>query len=249
MKFGEDAYKARGERKYRPNAGIKGLSSEYLSSGQQAFVRKVTVNWTCFTLEDLNILQERFMTLGRKVYVEWGWASTKMNKKPVFLRNYDSEQGSYSVNDELVNDNEIKDEKGNVTEIESAAQKLKEEVLNSSGSFDAIVGYVDGFEFSQRDDGGFDCTTNLTVNGGNIFKTKTETKSEPGELDESGKIIVKDEFLDTMKKLPRILDQYIDTSLNQPAQSETIYEDYTTAGSFETQVIPAGALDLSLIHI
>ena len=129
MKFGEDAYKARGERKYRPNAGIKGLSSEYLSSGQQAFVRKVTVNWTCFTLEDLNILQERFMTLGRKVYVEWGWASTKMNKKPVFLRNYRSELGSYSVNDDLVNDNEIKDSKGNVIERISAAQKLKDKVL------------------------------------------------------------------------------------------------------------------------
>ena len=232
IRFGLDAYQARGDRPYRPNAGIKGLTSEYLSSGQQAFVRKITVNWTCFTLEDLDFLQERFMTLGRKVYVEWGWASTKMNKAPVFLKD---KGGTYVVEPGLVNDTKPSQEnpKG-----ESAAFKLKKEVLESGGSFDAIIGYVDGFEFSQRDDGGFDCTTNLTVNGGNIFQTKKEPKKEvkPGKLNEIGIKKAQDGFIDSINKLPRILNEYIDKSSNKPTSAE-IYKDYTTADSFESEII------------
>ena len=85
----------------------------------------------------------------------------------------------------------------------------------SGGSFDAIVGYVDGFEFSQRDDGGFDCTTNLTVNGGNIFQTKKEPKKEvkPGKLNEIGIKKAQDGFIESINKLPRILNAYIDKSL------------------------------------
>jgi hypothetical protein len=232
IRFGLDAYQAKGDRKYRPNAGIKGLTSEYLSSGQQAFVRKITVNWTCFTLEDLDFLQERFMTLGRKVYVEWGWASTKMNKVPIFLIDID---GTYVVKEGLVNDTKPSQDypKG-----ESAALKLKKEVLESGGSFDAIIGYVDGFEFSQRDDGGFDCTTNLTVNGGNIFQTKKEPKKEvkPGKLNEIGIKKAQDGFIDSINKLPRILNEYIDKSSNKPTSAE-IYKDYTTADSFESEII------------
>ena len=235
IRFGLDAYQAKGDRKYRPNAGIKGLTSEYLSSGQQAFVRKITVNWTCFTLEDLDFLQERFMTLGRKVYVEWGWASTKMNKAPVFLKEKD---GTYVVEPGLVNDTKPSQEnpKG-----ESAALKLKKEVLESGGSFDAIIGYVDGFEFSQRDDGGFDCTTNLTVNGGNIFQTKKEPKKEviPGKLNEISSKEAQDGFIESINKLPRILNQYIDKSLNKPSPLK-IYEDYTTADSFESEIKEKG---------
>jgi len=247
IKFGFDAYQARGERKYRPNAGVKGLSSEYLSSGQQAFTRKVTVNWTCFTLEDLDVLQERFMTLGRKVYVEWGWASDKLMPTPIFLKETVDKDGNYELNEDVINDKKIfavdpDTKKEKLVEIKSAAKLLKEQILEKGkGNFDAIIGYVEGFEFSQREDGGFDCTTNLAVNGGNIFKTKPdqpdgdkESSGEKGELSVEALEDTKKGFVSTVQDLPKILEHYLKNSMNLPMQTENIYEDYTTAESFES---------------
>ena len=247
IRFGLDTYTARGDRKYRPNAGVKGLSSEYLSSGQQAFVRKVTVNWTCFTLEDLDVLQERFMTLGRKVYVEWGWAQEGLMKTPIFLKETVDEAGNYEINEGVINDKKIftvdpVTKKETLVEIKSAAKLLKEQILGEGkGNFDAIIGYVEGFEFSQREDGGFDCTTNLAVNGGNIFKTKPdqpdgdkESSGEKGELSVTDIEAAKKGFVSTVQDLPKILEQYIKNSMNLPMQTKNIYEDYTTAESFES---------------
>ena len=237
IKFGYGAYKPRGKknRPYRPNAGVKGLTSEYISSAQQAFQRKVTVTWTCFTLEDLDVLQERFMTMGRKVYVEWGWAKDGLMPTPIFLE--ERTDGTYKVKEDVVKDKKIYNDEGNLTDIQSAAKLLKKEVLKAGeGEFDALIGYIEGFEFSQREDGGFDCTTNLTINGGNVFKSKPDPKKDPvpGEKIKPDMVSSKGGFIDAISRLPRILNHYLETSKTYPQKEKTIYEDYTTAESFES---------------
>ena len=246
IKFGMGMYESRGDRRWRPNAGVKGLSSEYVSSGQQSFVRKVTVNWTCFDLEDLDFLQDRFMTLGRKVYVEWGWATKDLLKTPIFLK---EEGGEYVANEDIINDKQIFSNEEGEEELviqTSAAKNLKEAVLEQGrGNFDAIIGFVDGFEFSQRDDGGFDCTTNLVVNGGNIFNVPKDKQQEADaeytnkKQKEGAKKSLKEDIADLHKKL----DYYLFEKSTGAAQA-IIYEDYVTADKVTTKVEESWRRDL-----
>jgi len=267
--YGLGAYNARGDRKFRPTAGVKGLSSEYFSSGQVSFVRQVTVNWTCFTLEDLDFLSERFMTLGRKVYVEWGNAG-QLPKEPLVVEKDDEGK---PIPNNLLEDDKIEIDKltGKVKQVngkapKTSAEKIQDAILKiGKGNIDAIIGYVDGFEFSQRDDGGFDCTTNLKVNGGSILDTGSEmeteeeakkSKSEKKKEDiakakEAEKETVKKTlpgFQKTISDLPYILNQYIESKiLSKESQGEgqmvgeeghksSLYEDYTTADSYESEL-------------
>ena len=80
IKVGTDLYNARNlnsedKVQYRPAPGIKDLTSEFVSTNNTQFNRQVTVNFTCYSLADLEELNERFMSLERKVYVQWGWAT------------------------------------------------------------------------------------------------------------------------------------------------------------------------------
>ena len=75
INIGTNLYNARSisdktEVPYRPAPGIKDLTSEFTSTNNTQFNRKLSVNFTCYSLRDLEILTERFMTFGRKVYVQ-----------------------------------------------------------------------------------------------------------------------------------------------------------------------------------
>jgi len=242
IKFGMGMYESRGKnaenygRPFRPNAGVKSLSSEYQSSGQQAFVRKVSVDWTCFDLEDLDFLQDRFMTLGRKVYVEWGWANEGMLKTPIFLTEK-AVDGNYEINPNVTTDTQVFSvgEEGEELMVQtSAAKNLKKQVIeNGKGNFDAIIGYVEGFEFSQREDGGFDCTTNLAVNGGNIFNIPKENKKAANQI--SNKKVAKEDFKKDISNLHKILHKYLRKNSHK-TKTEYIYQNYATVDSITTSV-------------
>src|SRR6056300_1342170 len=59
--------------KFKPQPGIISLTSEYESSNNVQFVRRVSINWRCHHLDDLERLSYRFLTYNKLVYVEWGW--------------------------------------------------------------------------------------------------------------------------------------------------------------------------------
>jgi len=146
---------------YRPAPGIKDLTSEFTSTNNTFFNRKVTVNFTCYSLQDLEFLSERFMTFNRYVFVQWGWA-TNENISPLLDENGD-----------IKFDGENAEKKSDVV-------KLQEMVIkNGKGDFDAVVGYVSNFNYTLREDGGFDCTTELLTQGLNIFDNVLPTGNTP----------------------------------------------------------------------
>ena len=159
IKAGTDLYNARnlkGKTKvpYRPAPGIKDLTSEFVSTNNTQFNRQVTVNFTCYSLADLEELNERFMSLERKVYVQWGWA-TDEKITPLMKPNGKID---YSGSDP-------ENKKSEIT-------RLQEEVITKGqGDFDAVIGFVKQISFSLREDGGFDCTTELLAQGINIMDT------------------------------------------------------------------------------
>lgn len=163
---GTNLYKARsleGKTKvpHRPAPGIKDLTSEFTSTNNTAFNRQVTVNFTCYSLADLEELNERFMSLGRKVYVQWGWATDK-KIEPLIDNNGKVIYTGVDPNDSK-------------TEI----TRLQEEVITQGqGDFDAVIGFVKNISFSLREDGGFDCTTELLAQGINILDTQVDVDSQ-----------------------------------------------------------------------
>lgn len=159
---GTDLYKARNldsndKVQYRPAPGIKDLTSEFTSTNNTQFNRKLTVNFTCYSLRDLEILTERFMTFNRRVFVQWGWATDKKIEPLI-------------------------DEKGKViytgddpNNAKSEITKLQEEVIKQGqGDLDAVIGYTQAFNYTLREDGGFDCTTELLAQGVNILDSVLE---------------------------------------------------------------------------
>ena len=152
------------DKRYRPTAGVTSLSSEYLSSNNVQFVRHITINWTCFTLEDLEELGERFLTLGRKVYVEWGLAQNK--SRPQLI----------------TKEGEVDTSGINFDEEDSEATRLRNKVIQEGkGEFDAAIGWVNNFNWSSREDGGFDCTTELTIQGVNALEGPTNITDDEVE--------------------------------------------------------------------
>lgn len=159
---GTDLYKARNldskdKVQYRPAPGIKDLTSDFTSTNNTQFNRKLTVNFTCYSLRDLEILTERFMTFNRRVFVQWGWATDKKIEPLI-------------------------DEKGKViytgddpNNAKSEITKLQEEVIKQGqGDLDAVIGYTQAFNYTLREDGGFDCTTELLAQGVNILDSVLE---------------------------------------------------------------------------
>ena len=229
LKVGLDLYTAKGFQTYRPDAGVKSLTSEYLSSNNVQFVRHITVNWTCFSLTDLDILSERFLTLGRKVYVEWG--RTKDEKtRPTLL----DKDGKVNVNDLTLSETDLKKM--------SEATRLREKVLSiGKGNFDAVIGFVNNFNFSSREDGGFDCTTEITIQGVNALDGPTDVSNsnqDDGEKKPKEKFIENTDaplseinFQNALTNLPNSAKSICDNDIKK-VPAEVVFKNYTTADNY-----------------
>ena len=56
----------------KPKPGISGVTVNFIKFG--GAVRKATVKWTCWTLDQLAMYQKgSFLSAGRNVILDWGW--------------------------------------------------------------------------------------------------------------------------------------------------------------------------------
>ena len=137
--------------------GIKDITVEY--KGGFKAIRVCTINWTIPAIEDLDKLTPYFLTVGKTVVVDWGWTNTKKQSleeqgiEPFIIRKFNSDENKfeYIVNQEIFTNQQ-------------------EKVLKSGGDYDAIGGTVSNFNYTLREDGGFDCTTIITAMGASLFQ-------------------------------------------------------------------------------
>ena len=161
----------------KPKAGIKDVSIEYQSFG--GAVRKATVNWTCFTLEDLSKYQRgSFLSIGRSVILDWGWVrgSKGINGAPKLVQVDDT--GQLKLDSKLFQTTivDVTDEStGEVSQMSEPAT-WNTLYLSQFGDWSGLLGTVSKFNWTMRDDGGFDCTTELLAKGANIFESEIKTK-------------------------------------------------------------------------
>ena len=139
----------------RPIPGLKSIDASF--KGGLRALREATINWTCWDWKELDYLMPHFLAHGKTVMVEWGWVYDK--------------QSLLKLHDFL----EI-DAMGNRFIASNAYSDYKNLVTDADGDFDMMVGIIKNFEFTTRDDGGFDCQTILTSVGASIIEA-----SEPNE--------------------------------------------------------------------
>ena len=148
----------------RPIAGINSITCEY-GSGVKA-LRQATINWTCWTFEDLERLTPHFMAHGKGVLLEWGYGTIA--------------DASGNIQDlETVSDEDMRNGK--------AYNKINELVIQAGGRYDGIAGIISNYEYNVRDDGGFDVTTNIVSRGVNIFNTQLDQSDAPMAVSKDGK--------------------------------------------------------------
>lgn len=131
---------------HRPPPGVYSIETELQGGGggkgMFGALRKITVRWKCFSLNQLEYLTPYFLTPGISVVVEWGW------------NNYNTKSLCTLAKDELIN----------VFSGRGVHKKLED----SEGNYDIAMGYISSFQYSIDEGGIYDCTTEI-LSGNNIF--------------------------------------------------------------------------------
>jgi hypothetical protein len=133
----------------RPMPGITGIDVK--SRGAYGSLRTVTVNFQCWDVKQLEDLELLYMRPGYTVLVEWGWTP------------YLNVNGGYeSTFNDFYSNNIL-----NATVIDRTKifQDLYDKCTKYGGNYDAIFGYVKNYQWSAREDGGYDCQTTIISTG------------------------------------------------------------------------------------
>jgi hypothetical protein len=110
-------------------------------------LREAKVNFVCHNIRQLEILELLYMRPGYTLMLEWGWDP--------FINN-EGKIDTWSFIDGFFGDDLT------TQWIEKEILKKKED---TGGNYDALMGYCKNFEYTLREDGGFNCSTEIIAKG------------------------------------------------------------------------------------
>ena len=131
----------------RPMPGITNMDIK--SKSAYGSLREAVINFVCWDISQLEELEVLYMRPGYTVLVEWGWLPYLNNKGELVT-------GLPSFYDIL--------NKG-VTDRTLIFKELYDKSTASGGNYDAMFGYVKNYQWSAREDGGYDCQTTIISTG------------------------------------------------------------------------------------
>ena len=140
------------EDRFRPLPGITSVSVEF--AGSTKAIRNATVSWVCHSYTDIGRLTPHFLGHGKPVVLEWGWNRAKDFSDVRFFSKSDIKDGT-------------------------AYSKIQDMIWENAGKYDAMAGLIKNFEWKTRDDGGFDCSTEITSLGVNTLGQQTKSEIAP----------------------------------------------------------------------
>lgn len=133
----------------RPMPGITGV--EIKSKSAYGSLREATVSFQCWDVAQLSDLELLYMRPGYTVLLEWGWTP------------YLDVNGNYqSTFTDFYTNTILNATKKDRTQI---FKDLYDNCTKYGGNYDAIFGYVKNYQWSAREDGGYDCQTTLISTG------------------------------------------------------------------------------------
>lgn len=151
----------------RPMPGITGL--KVASKNTYGTLMQAEVEFTVWTLEDLEKAELLFLRPGYTCLLEWGHS--------VYIDN--EQQIKFASNATTVNDNTFFAAQS-TSRIDREIQQLRD---NAFGNYDGMFGYITNFSWSFRKDGGYDCSIKVVSRGVileslSMGKTSDATKAE-----------------------------------------------------------------------
>ena len=194
--YGNKVYRANADNDFGvvPIPGI--IDAEIKTKTSDGSLREAIVNFRCFNKRQLEILELLYMRPGFPVLVEWGW-------DPYVSNNYQRESNNFDVKSKFF------DEKSNIEEINKEIRKNKS---LSGGNYDGFLGQCKNFSFKAREDGGYDCTTEIIAAGEILESLKGKKiildKPTIGRADgrEDQEALIGDEFLFHLKAIKENLN-------------------------------------------
>jgi hypothetical protein len=145
----------------RPMPGITSVSIDNI--GAYGSTRKATVNFQCWDIKQLEILEKLYMRPGYTVLLEFG--------RNIYLN---SSGGLTQVN--LIN-NFFEQKNINLLDY---LNKLYEKSIEYEGNYDAFFGYIVNYSWSSRNDGGYDCKTEILSTGEIVESLKANYSAAGG---------------------------------------------------------------------
>tara|TARA_R110002020_G_scaffold6422_2_gene27338 strand:- start:1270 stop:6189 length:4920 start_codon:yes stop_codon:yes gene_type:complete len=151
-----------GDRNIRANASdvdgygivpMPGITdAEIRTKSPDGSLREAKVNFQCHNRRQLEMLEMLYMRPGYPVLLEWGWDP------------YVSNDGSVEDLDlsTIIDDFLSSDTTSSLTDLNSLIRKKKRD---SSGNYDGFIGYVKNFTFKVREDGGYECVSEIIAHG------------------------------------------------------------------------------------
>jgi len=151
----------------RPMPGITAFTVN--SKNQFGTLRQATVEFSCWSVEQLTDLEKLFMRPGFSILVEWG-NTMYVNNKGEIVSNIDTISKYF--------DGPIQKEK--------VVAKIKDKKESSGNNYDALIGLIKNFQWSYNDQGGYDCRCDI-ISFGEIIESirLIVTPSIPTDLDDS----------------------------------------------------------------
>ncbi len=136
--------------KYRPMAGITGITTT--TEGELGALRKASIKWQCWSLEQLEFYEIFFMKLASTCMIEFGWSTGKLD--------------DYTLYD--------------ISTFEKAKKSIKDgaidgrrKTLDSAGEYEVFSGLISNFNWQSNAAGGFECETEIMSHGEPIIGART----------------------------------------------------------------------------
>ena len=134
-----------------PMPGI--IDATIATKSNEGAVREATVNFVAHNRRQLAILETLYMRPGMNILLEWQWTPYVTADNNGNISIVQAEASSIS---EFFNPN------SNLNIINDNISRNKEIY---EGNYDGFVGYCKNFSITAREDGGFDCTTEIVAHG------------------------------------------------------------------------------------
>jgi hypothetical protein len=146
----------------RPMPGITSVSVDNI--GAYGSIRKATVNFQCWDIQQLELLEQLYMRPGYTLLLEFG-RDTYLDSAGK-LKQVQSQTDFFKQKD---------------IDLQVYLKKLYTDSLNSGGNYDAFFGYITNYSWTVRDDGGYDCKTEI-LSTGEILESVKVNYSIGGEI-------------------------------------------------------------------
>ena len=215
----------------KPMPGITNVSIQ--SKGAYGSLQEATVSFICWDIKQLEEMELLYMRPGYTVLFEMGWDYARAKGE---LPRYDI----LNKPDGLV--------------LNDGFKQIYELIEKSDGNYNALLGYVKNYNWSARDDGGYDCTTSIISLGEILESLKCNwVPINTKAFDQGGKGIlglpysprVPEKIIESYKQgiIPGLIREIHEWAITKIGGNLEIYDNGVTYNIFRKKVGDAKKTD------